>query len=210
MVPFLSPRRAIIKAATAGLTVLIASSAWATTFELDSSHSEVGFRVRHFTVSWTRGRFDVFSGTLELDEKDVNKSKVKVTIDARSVNTNLKMRDDNLRGADFLDVANNPTLTFESRRIESASGRLRITGDLTIRGVTRSVALDAEPISPEIKGLFGEYRRGTRAVGKISRKEFGLKSNTVLEAGALAVGDEIEITLEVEFKRKAQGAVDNP
>jgi polyisoprenoid-binding protein YceI len=126
------------------------------------------------------------------------------------VNTNLKMRDDNVRGADYLDVANNPTLTFESRRIESVNGRLRNTGDLTIRGVTRSVALDADPISPEIKGLFGEYRRGTRAVGKISRKEFGLKSNPVLEAGAIAVGDEIEITLEVEFKRKAEGVVDNP
>src|SRR5258707_12287297 len=96
MVLFLSLHRSMIKAATAGLTVLMVSSAWATTYELDSSHSEVGFRVRHFTVSWTRGRFDVFSGTLNLDEKDVAKSKLKVTIDARSVNTHLKMRDDNL------------------------------------------------------------------------------------------------------------------
>ncbi len=116
----------------------------------------------------------------------------------------------NLRSADYLDVANDPTLTFESRRIESVNGRLRIPGDLTIRGVTRSVALDADPMSPEIKGLFGEYRRGTRAVGKISRKEFGLKSNPVLEAGAVGVGDEVEITLEVEFKRKAEGVSDNP
>src|SRR5260370_17961922 len=94
---------------------------------------------------------------------------------------------------------------FRSRRPSPDGYR-----DLTIRGVTRSVALDAEPISPEIKGLFGEYRRGTRAVGKISRKEFGLKSNTVLEGGALGVGDEVEITLEVEFKRKAQGARPHP
>lgn len=174
----------------------------ATTFQLDPAHSEVSFRVRHFMVSWTRGRFDAFSGSLDLDEKDVTKSKLRVSIDAKSVNTHFKMRDDNLRGADYLDVTRYPTLTFESKRIELVDGRMRIIGDLTIKGITRQVVLDADPISPEIKGLFGEYRRGTHAVAKINRRDFGLNSNPVLEGGGAGVGDEVEITLDVEFFRK--------
>ncbi|MDP1825162.1 MAG: YceI family protein [Archangium sp.] len=174
-----------------------------TRWELDTVHSEVGFRVRHMMVSWTRGKFDRFAGTLELDGQDVTKSKIEVAIEAGSINTNAADRDAHLKSPDFFDAANFSHLKFTSQKVEQVSGGgLRVLGQLEIRGVKKAVALDVEPLTPAAKDPWGGTRRGTRATTKLSRKDFGLNWNAALELGGVLVGDEVEITLEIELIQK--------
>lgn len=186
---------------TSVAAALLLQSSPSATWTVDPGHSELGFRVRHMMVSSTRGRFDRFSGKLELDEQDVTRSKVEIEIEAASVNTNLPTRDDHLRSPDFLDVARYPTLTFRSTRVERRAGELIVTGDLTLHGVTRQVTLRGPELAMPVRDPWGNLRVGTRASTVLSRKAFGLKWNLALEAGGLAVGDEVELTLEVEFTR---------
>lgn len=182
---------------------LAAAPALAATWELDPAHSEVGFRVRHMAVSWTRGRFDAVSGKLELDEKDLSKSKAEVAIETKSVNTSVKDRDDHLRSADFFDVEKFPKMTFVSKKFEQRGDKLTIEGELTLHGVTKTVKLEGEALSKPAKDPWGNLRIGTRATAKLSRKDFGLTWNKALELGGVLVGDDVEIALEVEFTRKA-------
>jgi polyisoprenoid-binding protein YceI len=173
-------------------------------YELDPAHSHLGFSVRHMMVSQQRGTIRGASGTLTLDRAHPSKSRVEVAIDVATINTNVTDRDNHLRGPDFFDVANHPTITFVSRdvRVED-DGQLRVTGDLTIRGTTRSVVLDADPVSDESKDMYGLTRVGSSATTKISRKDFGLVWNAILETGGVALADEVKITLDVQFIRKA-------
>jgi polyisoprenoid-binding protein YceI len=174
-----------------------------TTYELDPVHSHLGFSVRHMMVSQQRGQFAGVSGTLTLDRADLSKSRVEVTIDVATVNTNNADRDNHIRSADFFDVANHPKITFASREVQvQDDGELRVTGDLTIRGTTRSVVLTAEPISEESKDPFGNIKVGTSVTGKISRKDFGLVWNAILETGGVALGDDVKLMLDVQFQRK--------
>jgi polyisoprenoid-binding protein YceI len=174
-----------------------------TTYQLDPTHTSAGFSVRHMMVTQQRGQFHGVSGALILDRADVSRSRVEATIDVASVDTNEAQRDEHLRGADFFDVANHPKMTFASKEIRvQADGRLLVVGDLTIRGTTRSVTLEADPISEEAKDPFGMIKVGTSATTKISRKDFGLVWNAVLETGGVAVGDEVKITLDLQFQRK--------
>src|SRR5512140_205192 len=174
-----------------------------TTYELDPVHSHLGFSVRHMMVSQQRGQFAGASGTLTLDRADLTKSHVEVTIDVATVNTNNTDRDNHLRSGDFFDVANHPKITFVSRAVQvKDDGELRVTGDLTIRGTTRSVVLTTEPISEESKDPFGNIKVGTSVTGKISRKDFGLVWNAILETGGVALGDDVKLMLDVQFQRK--------
>lgn len=175
-----------------------------TRYELDPTHTHVGFSVRHMMVTQQRGQFHGVTGTLVLDRANLAKSRVEATIDVASVDTNVAQRDDHLRSADFFDAANHPQLSFVSKEIRlQGDGRLHVIGDLTLRGTTRSVTLDADPISDESKDPFGMIKVGTSATTKISRKDFGLVWNTVLETGGVAVGDEVKIALDLQFQRKA-------
>ena len=191
-------------AATIALFILILPAiASASTWTIDPEHSYVGFKVRHLMVSNVKGSFTTFDGTVDLDDKDVAKSKVVVNIDANSIDTNVQKRDDHLRSADFLDVAKYPAMTFTSKKIaQSGKDRLAITGDLTLRGVTREVVLDTETLAPESKDPWGNIRRGTTATTTINRKDFGLSWNAALETGGVVVGDEVAIVLEIEMIRK--------
>ncbi|HEX3761266.1 MAG TPA: YceI family protein [Kofleriaceae bacterium] len=174
-----------------------------TTYELDPVHSHLGFSVRHMMVSQQRGQFQGVTGTLTLDGEDLSKSRVEITIDVATINTNNTDRDNHLRSGDFFDVANHPKMTFVSRAVKVQSdGELQVTGDLTIRGTTRSVTLTAEALSPESKDPFGNIKIGTSAHAKISRKEFGLVWNAILETGGVALGDDVKLTLDVQFVRK--------
>lgn len=174
-----------------------------TRWVIDTVHSEVGFRVRHMMVSWTKGKFDKFEGTLELDANDITRSKVEVSIDVTSINTNAADRDGHLKSPDFFDAANFPKMTFTSQKVEAlAGGALRVLGQLEIRGTKKAVALDVEPLSPAAKDPWGNIKRGTRATAKLNRKDFGLNWNSALELGGVLVGDEVEITLEVELNQK--------
>ena len=174
------------------------------TWTIDAAHSHVGFAVKHMMISTVRGEFQKLSGTVQLDEKDVTKSSVEVTIDTTTVDTRVSQRDADLKSPNFLDVANFPTMTFKSKSVSKAGeGRLKITGDLTLHGVTKEVVLDVEGPTPAIKAG-NNLRRGASATTKINRKEFGINWSRTLDGGGLVVSDDVNITLDIEFVQKAQ------
>lgn len=177
--------------------------AHAATWEIDPAHASVEFRVRHLMVAWVKGAFPDVAGTVEIDETDLTKSKVNVTIGAASIDTNNAKRDEHLRSADFLDSASYPAMTFVSKKIVVEGGQLRqVIGDLTIRGTTREVTLSVDELTPAIKDPWGNTRRGATASAEINRKDFGLTWNKTLETGGLVVGDEVRIALGIELIRK--------
>lgn len=169
-----------------------------TTWQIDAAHTDVGFAVKHMMISTVKGRFADLSGTIALDEADLAGSSVEVTINAASVDTRQEQRDAHLRSADFFDVETYPTLTFRSRRVESiGNGQFRVVGDLTIRGVTREVVLEAAD-EGRGKDPWGNERAGFSAKTVIDRRDFGLTWNAALETGGILVGNDIRISLEVE------------
>jgi polyisoprenoid-binding protein YceI len=169
-----------------------------TTWNIDPSHSGVHFTVRHMVVSKVRGSFDRWQGAIDFDPQNPAASKVTVRIDAASIDTREEKRDAHLRSADFFDVEHHPALTFESKKVEKLDGNeYRVTGDLTLRGVTREVVLDAEYLGTG-KDPRGNQRLGFSAQTSINRKDFGLSWNQVLEAGGVLVGEKIEIALDVQ------------
>ena len=184
-------------------TIIVAALpalAFATTWNIDPEHSNVGFKVRHLMVSNVKGSFEKNNGVVDINDKDITKSKVEVTIDTASINTNVQKRDEHLRSADFFDVAKFPTMTFVSKKVAKAGkDKLKVTGDLTLHGITKEVVLDVEGPSKESKDPWGNMRRGATANTKINRKDFGLVWNKALETGGVAVGEEVTITLEIEM-----------
>jgi polyisoprenoid-binding protein YceI len=183
----------------ASLVSAIATPALASDWQIDPSHSQAQFSVRHLMVSNVRGEFGKLAGTAVLDEQDITRSRVEATIDATTINTREAKRDAHLKSADFFDVARFPTLTFKSTSVKQAGkDHLAVTGDLTLHGVTRPITLDVT-LTPEVKSPFGDVRRGASATGKLSRKDYGLKWNVALETGGVVVGDEVSLTIDVEL-----------
>jgi polyisoprenoid-binding protein YceI len=177
--------------------------AFASTWTIDPDHSNIGFKVKHLMVSNVKGSFDKHTGVVEINDEDITKSKVEVSIDTNSINTNVEKRDEHLRSADFFDVAKFPTMTFVSKKVAKAGkDKLKVTGDLTLHGVTQEVVLDIEGPTQESKDPWGVIRKGATASTKINRKDFGLVWNAALETGGVAVGEEITITLEIEMIKK--------
>ncbi|MBI5484690.1 MAG: YceI family protein [Deltaproteobacteria bacterium] len=193
----------IIASISAIIALALPALALASTWSIDPEHSNIGFKVRHLMVSNVKGSFDKYTATVDIDDRDITKSKVTVSIDTNSINTNVQKRDEHLRSADFFDVAKYPEMTFVSKKItKSGKDRLKVAGDLTLHGVTREVVLDVQGPSKEIKDPWGNIRKGATATTKINRKDFGLTWNKALETGGVVVGDEITITLEIEMIRK--------
>jgi polyisoprenoid-binding protein YceI len=171
-----------------------------TTWNLDPVHSVAEFKVKHMMISHVKGQFTGVSGKLERDENDIANDRAEVTIDAASINTRDPQRDAHLMSADFFDVAKFPTLTFRSTKVErKGDDELAVTGDLTIHGVTRKVVFKVEGPTPPAKDPWGNTRIGVSAVTKINRKDFGLTWNAALETGGILVGEEVTITLDVQF-----------
>jgi polyisoprenoid-binding protein YceI len=194
----------IIRTLAVGFALLLPQMASASTWLIDPDHSNIGFSVKHLMISNVKGNFIKFDGTVDLNDRDITKSTVAVNIDPSSINTNIQKRDDHLRSADFFDVAKYPEMKFSSRRwVHGARGGLKVTGDLTIHGVTREVVLDVKPFSKESKDPWGNIRRSTSATAKINRKDFGLVWNKSLETGGVLVGDQVDISLEVEMIKSA-------
>ena len=182
---------------------VVASSAGAQPWDVDASHSSAGFKVRHLMVSHVRGELGTVSGTIWIDEQQPARSRVDVSIAAGEIATRDAKRDEHLRSADFLDVANHPTVTFRSTKVDGDLAHLRITGELTIRGAARPVTLEVDPLPPAIADPWGSTRRGATARTKINRKDWGLHWNLGLEAGGVVVGEDVAIEIEVELvKRK--------
>lgn len=172
-------------------------------WEIDPAHSGVHFGVRHMMVSTVRGEFTRVSGTVEIDERDLSRSTVHAIIDATSISTRDAKRDEHLRSADFLDVANHPAIEFRSTRITpGAKDSLTIAGNLTIRGVTREVVLEVEEGGGEVRDPWGNTKRGASATTRINRRDFGLQWNVALETGGIVVGDELKIEIEIELLKK--------
>lgn len=167
------------------------------TWTLDPVHSEVGFGVRHMMISTVKGSFTDLEGTIHLDEDDFSQSRVTVSIDASSIGTGSADRDGHLRSEDFLDVENHPSITFESTSIEGTPESFTVHGELTIRGETRTVSLEGEELGRG-QDPWGNRRVGFKAGTKVSRKDFGLTWNQALETGGVLVGDEIDISIEVQ------------
>jgi polyisoprenoid-binding protein YceI len=171
------------------------------TYAIDPAHSSVHFSVRHLMVSNVRGEFTKVSGTVNFDPGKPETSTIEATIDATSISTRDPQRDGHLKSPDFLDTEKFPAITFRSKKVEIVSGGGKVTGDLTIHGVTREIVLDVEGPTPEIKDPWGKQRIGASATAKLSRKDFGLTWNAALETGGVMVGDEVKITLDVEVVR---------
>jgi|SRR5581483_3227178 polyisoprenoid-binding protein YceI len=168
-------------------------------WQIDPAHSAIEFSVRHLMITNVRGQFDRFSGTVEFDEENPAQTKVNVQIEAASINTKAADRDNHLRSADFLDAANYPYLTFVSKNVALIDkNHARLSGDLTIRGVTKPVVLDVEYVG-SVKNPWGMTSAGFNAHTKINRKDWGLEWNVALETGGVLVGDEIAINIEVEL-----------
>src|ERR1700684_2453836 len=172
------------------------ASAQTQTWYLDPPHSAAQFSVRHMGISTVRGAFTKVNGVV-VDSPDLSKASVNVTIDASSVDSRVEMRDKDLRSDHYLDVAKYPTITFQSKRVEAAgAGKLKVTGDLTIHGVTKEAILDVDGPSAPMKDPWGNQRMGASASTKINRMDFGV-------AGAPGlVGDDITITLDIEMTKK--------
>ena len=175
----------------------------AVTWQIDPDHSSFQFKVRHLTVSNVKGDFTKVKGAVTIDDKDISNLNVELTIDATSVNTGHAKRDEHLRAPDFFDVAKYPTITFVSKKvIKDGPDRLKVTGDLTLHGVTREVTVNVEGPTQEVKDFGGNFRRGATGTAKINRKDFGLTWNRALETGGLVVGEDVDIFVEIELIKK--------
>lgn len=193
-------------AVTAGLAAILSMPAGAATSEwkIDPAHSSAQFSVRHMAISTVRGAFSKVNGTIVLDDKDITKSTVDVTIDVSTVDTREPGRDNDLRSDKFFDVAHFPTMTFKSKKVEQVTtGKLKVTGDLTIRGTTKEVVLDVEGPTAPIKDPFGFIRAAANATTKINRQDYGVKWNATLDNGGVVVGDDVNITIDAEMVKPA-------
>ena len=179
-----------------------ASASTVTAWELDPAHSHAQFKVRHMMISNVKGEFGKITGTVQIDKNDITKSSVEAAIDAAGINTREDQRDTHLKSADFLDVAHYPTLSFRSTSISRSGDGLRLTGDLTIHGVTKPVTFEVEGPTPETKDPWGSTRMGVEASATIDRKDFGLVWNSSLETGGVLVGEKVAITVDAELLKK--------
>ena len=197
MVTFVA--RTLLTASIAAVFSLPGTAA-TSTWQIDPNHSAAQFAVRHLGLSTVRGAFTKVSGTVLLDDKDITKSVVDVTIDAAPVDTRVPDRDKDLRSDHFFDVAKYPTITFKSKKVEQLSpGKLKVTGDLTIHGVTREVVLDVEGPTPSVKDPWGNQRAAASATTKINRQDFGVKWNATMDNGGVVVGDDVSINIDAEL-----------
>lgn len=179
-----------------------AASAAVTTWKIDPVHSSAEFKVKHMMVSNIKGSIQGITGDLTEHATDASLSSIEATLDASTLNTGLADRDAHLKAADFLEVEKYPTITFKSTSVKAkGNAEYAVTGNLTVHGVTKPVTLEVEGPSAPQKDPYGNTRIGLSATTKINRKDFGLAWNGLLETGGLVVGDEVHITLDVEFTK---------
>uniref|UniRef100_Q01WI0 YceI family protein n=1 Tax=Solibacter usitatus (strain Ellin6076) TaxID=234267 RepID=Q01WI0_SOLUE len=173
------------------------------TYTIDPAHSTAGFKVRHLMVAWVKGEFSGVAGTVVYDAEKPSDSKVEATVDVNTLHTRDEQRDTHLKSADFFDAAKYPTITFVSTKLQKvAEGEWKVTGDLAIHGVTRQVVLEVEGPAAEVKDPWGNTRTGVSATTQINRTDFGLVWNAALETGGVLVGEEVQISLELELVKK--------
>lgn len=181
------------------LSMALCPQAQAAVWKIDTAHSSADFAVRHLMISNVKGRFPKVEGTVDYDGKDLKGLKVEADIDVSSVDTGEKARDEHLKSPDFFDAAKFPKMTFKSKKVKSqGKGKFAMTGDLTMKGVTKEVTLEVEGPSDEIKDMKGSQRFGASASTTINRKDFGITWNKAMDNGGSVVGDQVKISLEIE------------
>ena len=174
-------------------------------YQIDTAHSHAQFKVRHMMIANVRGEFSKVTGSVLYDAENPSASQISATIDVTTISTREPQRDEHLKSGDFFDVGRYPSIVFSSHEIvASGPGCFEVTGNLSIRGVKRPVILTVEGLTPEAKDPWGNMRRGASARTHISRRSFGLEWNVALEAGGFLVGDDVEITIDVELIRQAE------
>jgi polyisoprenoid-binding protein YceI len=182
---------------------LLPSMASASTWRIDPEHTSIQFTVRHMMVSNVKGVFHKFNGQFEIDDREITNARASAVIDVASIDTGIEKRDEDLRSPNFFDVAKYPFMTFVSKKIvRTGANSFKMTGDLTMHGVTREVVLDMEGLETVVKDPWGNMRRGATLATMINRKDFGLTYNKLLETGGVVVGEEVKINIEVELIRK--------
>lgn len=185
------------------LALLAPFHLFAATYTLDPAHTSIGFKVKHLMIANVKGTFEKFKGTVVIDEQDITKSKVDVSIEIASINTNITKRDEHLRSGDFFDAAKHPLMTFVSTKVEKAGvDRLKVYGNLSIRGVTKPVILSVDGPTAEIKSPQGVAKRGASATTTINRQDYGVSWNKTLDAGGVVVGDEVQISIDAELDKQ--------
>jgi polyisoprenoid-binding protein YceI len=194
----------LIFGATLAAVLTVSAAATTTTWQIDPQHAAAGFAVKHLMISTVRGQFKGVTGTVNWDDQDISKSTIDVTIDANTVDTSEPKRDADLKSDKFFDVAKYPTITFKSKKIEQVSARkLKITGDLTIHGVTKEAVLDVEGPTAPVKDPWGNTRVAASATAKVNRQDFGVKWNANMDGGGVVVGDDVTITIDLELIKKS-------
>lgn len=194
----------LIQSVVAAAAFVVPSLALAANWEIDPGHSSANFTVKHMMVANVKGEFSKVTGTVTFDEKDPSKSSVNASIDASTIDTRNEQRDGHLKSPDFFDVAKFPTITFKSKKVEKAGeGKYKVTGDLTMHGVTKEAVLDVESSFKESKHPFtGAAVTGLTATTKLNRKDYGLNWNKGLETGGVLVGDDVNVGIELELVKK--------
>jgi polyisoprenoid-binding protein YceI len=194
-------RFTILAAATllCSLPGIAATSTW----KIDPAHTSAQFAVKHLMISTVRGAFSKVNGTVTVDDQDISKSVVDVTIDVSTVDTREPSRDKDLRSDKFFDVEHFPTMTFKSKKVERvSSGKLKVTGDLTIRGVTKEVVLDIDGPTAPVTDPWGNQRAAVSATTKVNRLDYGVKWNATMDGGGVVVSDQVDITIDAEMTKQ--------
>jgi len=171
-------------------------------YDFDAAHSKIGFSVKHAMVSTVHGAFKKFTGAVHIDETVLSKTQVSLDIETDSIDTAEPKRDTHLKSPDFSDSKKFPMITFRSKTLERSEDGYKLTGDLTIKDITKSVTLTLDALSPEVKDPWGGLRRGTHASGQLNRTDFGLKWNAVLEAGGVMVSEIVTLDIDIELTKK--------
>jgi len=185
---------------TALAVLLFAAPALAVELQVDPAHSTATFAIKHMMVSTVHGNFGKVTGTINHDPKDPTKSVANIQIDPASLDTRVEKRDAHLKSADFFDVQKCPEMTFKSTKIEKAGEKkYKVTGDLTMHCTTKPVTLDVEGLNGPVKGPTGANLYAATATGKLSRKDFGLNWNKAIESGGVVVGDDVQLTVDLEL-----------
>jgi polyisoprenoid-binding protein YceI len=194
-------RRTILTLAAGFLAIPNLAPAEPVEWRFDAAHSYVGFKVRHMMVSWVRGRFNEAQGKIWYDPANPAATRVEIDINPATIDTENERRDKHLRSDDFFAVDKHPAMKFVSKKAEPSGGGLKVTGDLTMRGVTKEIVLTVADISPTVADGRGGEKMGATASAKINRKEWGINYHQVLDSGGLNVGDEVTIEIEAELAR---------
>jgi len=181
-------------------SLALSSTAYGSSWTIDTEHSNAQFRVQHMMIANVRGNFSGIKGTVHIDDEDVTQSHVDVTIDVNSLDTGVAKRDEFLKSPILFDASRFPTYRFKSRRVEKAAhGTLKVVGDLSLHGVTREVGLEIQGLAEQVRDPWGRTRTGAQATARINRKDFGIVWNMVLDNGGVLVGNEVDITIDLEL-----------